>query len=246
LFCLPAAGVTSLSYNNLANYLGQDRPFYSFEYVGMDGESEPQKTVAEIAQYNIELLRSIQPEGPYYLAGMCFGAVVAYEMAHQLLDQNQEIAFLGILDSRNLPRQKENLFPRILRFMVDVNQKIFFGKLPIKLRGLDFRLDKEGLDDETIRNITRVYEAHAYAHLCYISPPLPVKISLFMTEWEHSDFLKEKWQMASTKILDVVPIPGVHQTLNQTKTEMATFMDEPHIQTVAQLIQQRLEIAEER
>ena len=37
-------------------------------------------------------------EGPYFLGGLCFGGMVAFEMARQLLEQGQEVALLVLLD----------------------------------------------------------------------------------------------------------------------------------------------------
>ena len=42
-------------------------------------------------------MKTIQPEGPYRLAGYSFGACVAIEMTHQLLRHNQHTS-LTLLD----------------------------------------------------------------------------------------------------------------------------------------------------
>jgi thioesterase domain-containing protein len=46
----------------------------------------------------VKEIRSIQPAGPYLLAGYSFGGVVAYEMAQQLTASGSNIALLGIID----------------------------------------------------------------------------------------------------------------------------------------------------
>jgi len=38
-----------------------------------------------MAAYYIKALRTVQPEGPYFLGGWSFGGLVAFEMAQQLL-----------------------------------------------------------------------------------------------------------------------------------------------------------------
>ena len=43
----------------------------------------------------INEMRSIQPEGPYYLGGFCLGSYVALEMVHQLEADGQEVG-LGL------------------------------------------------------------------------------------------------------------------------------------------------------
>jgi aspartate racemase len=44
-------------------------------------------------------MRSIQPEGPYFLAGIYCGGRVAYEMAQQLHAQGQKVALLALVDT---------------------------------------------------------------------------------------------------------------------------------------------------
>jgi len=52
-----------------------------------------------MAAHYTALLRAAQPSGPYYLAGWCYGGLVAVEMAQQLLAENQEVAFLALLET---------------------------------------------------------------------------------------------------------------------------------------------------
>ena len=85
LFCVPPAGTTAMRFEKLIKYLGDDQPAYSFEYAGMDGKTEPFTTIQFMAQAFIQELRVVQPEGPYFICGMCFGGIVAYEMAQQLI-----------------------------------------------------------------------------------------------------------------------------------------------------------------
>jgi surfactin family lipopeptide synthetase A len=46
----------------------------------------------------VRYLRELQPAGPYYLAGLCIDALVAYEMARQLISEGQEVALLALFD----------------------------------------------------------------------------------------------------------------------------------------------------
>jgi thioesterase domain-containing protein len=49
----------------------------------------------------IEKMRSVQPEGPYNIAGLCVNGVIAYEMAKQLQEAGQEIGVLALFDAQN-------------------------------------------------------------------------------------------------------------------------------------------------
>lgn len=55
--------------------------------------------VEELAQEYIEIIRRQQDVGPYHLAGMSFGGIVAFEAAQQLRAAGQEVAFLGLIDA---------------------------------------------------------------------------------------------------------------------------------------------------
>jgi thioesterase domain-containing protein len=210
----------------------------------MDGEYQPHKTIDEIARYNIKVIQSVQPEGPYFLGGMCFGAVVAFEMAHQLINLGQDTAFVGLFDARNIPAQKTPFFARLVKFFININKTFFQGKIPFKLRGLDLRMNQEVADDSVLESIYNVFETHAYAHLCYTSPPLPATLTLFMTEWKGAGRMIRNWQQATKNELDVVIIPGVHGPYDVKDETDLTYLDEPHIQEFARLFTEKLEEVE--
>lgn len=87
-----------IHYRMLAHYLGPDQPFYGLQPRGMDGKEPFHTSVKEMAAYYIDALRKVQPEGPYYVGGYCFGATIAFEMAHQLQQQGQRVALLVSLN----------------------------------------------------------------------------------------------------------------------------------------------------
>lgn len=97
-FCIAGGGGNVLYFYHLSCYLGQDQPFYALQAVGLDGESEPFTRVEDLAAHYIELIKSIQPKGPYFLGGHSFGGLVAFEVAQQLQKQGDEIALLAVLD----------------------------------------------------------------------------------------------------------------------------------------------------
>ncbi|RUS94201.1 hypothetical protein DSM106972_093980 [Dulcicalothrix desertica PCC 7102] len=99
LFCVhPIFGVV-LPYFELAHYLGKNQPFYGLQPVGIDGESTPLTRIEDMATCYIKALRTVQPNGPYFLAGWSFGGLVAFEMAQQLQSNGDEVALLALLDT---------------------------------------------------------------------------------------------------------------------------------------------------
>jgi amino acid adenylation domain-containing protein len=78
---------------NLRLGLDKNFSFYSFHY----GSTFSSCIENIAAQYLAEVYK-IQPSGPYLLGGFSIGAVIAFEMAQQLLAQGQEVALLFLLD----------------------------------------------------------------------------------------------------------------------------------------------------
>jgi amino acid adenylation domain-containing protein len=95
LFAVHAGAGNVLFYQRLSLHLGMDQPFYAFQAKGINGTELPLLKMDEMVNYYISELRKVQPEGPYYLAGYCFGADVTYEMAYQLAMQGEKIGLLA-------------------------------------------------------------------------------------------------------------------------------------------------------
>jgi amino acid adenylation domain-containing protein len=64
---------------------------------------ERQPTIDEAARRYVDLIRRHQAHGPYHLVGLCFGGIVAHEIARQLEELGETVAIVTIIDSR-LPR----------------------------------------------------------------------------------------------------------------------------------------------
>ncbi|MDH7486311.1 MAG: amino acid adenylation domain-containing protein [Anaerolineae bacterium] len=106
LFCVhPPSGVV-FPYYSLARYLDSDQPLYGVQDVSLDGQTEPYTRVEDMAAHYVEAIRTVQPEGPYFLAGWSLGGVLAFEMAQQLHRQGQEVALLGMIDTSAPARRK--------------------------------------------------------------------------------------------------------------------------------------------
>ncbi len=98
-FCVHPAGGDVLCFFSLARHVGADQPFFGIQARGLEDEGEPFATLAEMAAHYVAELRRVQPAGPYHLGGWSFGGLAAFEMACQLADAGQEVAFLAVLDT---------------------------------------------------------------------------------------------------------------------------------------------------
>ncbi|NER80069.1 MAG: hypothetical protein F6K42_10890, partial [Leptolyngbya sp. SIO1D8] len=59
---------------------------------------DPANYIGALAACYVDEILSVQPQGPYFLGGYCFGGLVAFEMAQQLQTQGHEVAWLTIID----------------------------------------------------------------------------------------------------------------------------------------------------
>ena len=69
-------------------------------------------TVEKIAEEYLKEVRTVQPEGPYFLIGECISGIVAYEMAQQLIAQGQQIASITLLDTIRPTKRRYFSFQR--------------------------------------------------------------------------------------------------------------------------------------
>jgi thioesterase domain-containing protein/acyl carrier protein len=83
----------------LSPYLDLDQPVYGLSFLAMFEKQVTLTTLKEIAASYIESIRSVQPKGPYYIAGHSSGGTVALEMAQMLDAQGEKIALLALLDT---------------------------------------------------------------------------------------------------------------------------------------------------
>jgi amino acid adenylation domain-containing protein len=82
----------------LAVELGLDRPFLAVNVPDGKDLTAPYR-IEEIAALQIEIIRKIQPEGPYFLGGWCRAGVIAYEIAQQLRAQGEEVGLIVLFES---------------------------------------------------------------------------------------------------------------------------------------------------
>jgi acyl transferase domain-containing protein/thioesterase domain-containing protein/acyl carrier protein len=89
----------TLLYRNLALKLEPGHPVYGIQpEINARGEYA-QTTVRDWAAAHIRTLRRVQPQGPYMIAGLCAGGVIAVEMARQLQEAGERTSYVGILDA---------------------------------------------------------------------------------------------------------------------------------------------------
>jgi thioesterase domain-containing protein/acyl carrier protein len=101
LFLMHSHGGNVLEYYPLAKCLEADQPVYALQARGLDGNIIKDQSFETMAAAHLAELRSLQPEGPYFLGGYCLGGMLALETAQQLLAVGEEVALVLLIQSIN-------------------------------------------------------------------------------------------------------------------------------------------------
>ncbi len=101
LFCVAGVGGNPMNLFHLAVALGNDQPFWGLQLRGVDGQQLPHRSVEAMAEEMLGDIRTLQPHGPYYLAGYSFGGLAALEMAQRLRDVGESVGLVVLFDTMN-------------------------------------------------------------------------------------------------------------------------------------------------
>lgn len=85
------------------NLLGADQPVWAFQARGLDGLQEPRSTIDAMAEDYLVEMRRQRSQGPYFLGGLCAGALVAVAMANRLREAGEPMLPLLLLDPPDRP-----------------------------------------------------------------------------------------------------------------------------------------------
>jgi amino acid adenylation domain-containing protein/non-ribosomal peptide synthase protein (TIGR01720 family) len=85
-------------YRDLAIALEESHIIYGIQARGLVKSSPLPETMDDMVMDYIQQIRTVQPEGPYLIAGHCFGDIVAYNLVKQMENMNQEVERLIMFD----------------------------------------------------------------------------------------------------------------------------------------------------
>ena len=99
LYVISGVGGNVIKFHSLAFYLGEEQPVFGLLPRGLDGREPFISRLEDLATYYVEAIRTVQPTGPYRVAGYSFGGIVAFEVARQLVERGESIDLLVLFDT---------------------------------------------------------------------------------------------------------------------------------------------------
>ena len=192
---------TGFLYQEMIGHLDKEQPVYIIQ--------EPLDKAPEMASRCIQQIRNIQPQGPYNLLGHSYEGLVTYEIGRQLQAQNEQIAFLGMVDTpipevENRARHETSLYKRYrrLKIVFGLSQKHIFNFFKERI---DYKLsDKFFPLLSTLEKLTNEHEVKSY----------PGKITIYAAVYEFykledANLGWDKWVDA----IEIHEIPGTHRSM---------------------------------
>jgi amino acid adenylation domain-containing protein len=99
LFCLHPGSGLCWPYTNLLQATDAEQPIYGVQARGFrEGDVLP-RSIKEVVEDALQTVRSVQPTGPYHLAGWSFGGVVAHLLATRLQAEGEKVDRLILFDA---------------------------------------------------------------------------------------------------------------------------------------------------
>jgi thioesterase domain-containing protein/acyl carrier protein len=85
--------------HGLAREMGEDQPFYAVHPHGLGGSAVPE-TIEAMAEELSAAIRRVRPHGPFIVGGHCNGAVIAVEVARQLIAHGEQVPLVLVVDGK--------------------------------------------------------------------------------------------------------------------------------------------------
>lgn len=234
-FCVHPAGGNVFCYTELSDCLGTEQPFYGLQSLDLTGKQNPPICIEDISARYIKELQDVCSFGPYRLGGWSLGGIIAFEMAHQLIEQGHTVSLLVLIDSYT---------PKILDIPEDIDDSILFISFMRDLAEMagtdvsDLSLSVDELpsasDDrfsfilqqarknsilppevteEQIKHLWYIFKSNMQAVSSYQPPSYPGSIHLFTGTDKPFEVAANGWADLAQGGVKIHNIPGNHYSL---------------------------------
>ena len=235
----------------LAQKLGQEQPFLGLDLPFTDAIKLPVPyRLEDIASLLVEALQEVQPHGPYYLAGLCVNAVLAYEVARQLRHKDEKVELVAMFDGHNQAYYKNPLkdgrysqrvkyhLSNLLQLEAREAPSYLLDRLEEARRKIErtvWQLTSDrSAGNDRLRNTDNI--VHPAFHR-YEPQPYPGKIVLLQSsDWPAGPYFDFKlgWTELVSDGVEFHRIPGDHPSM----------FTEPNVNLVAERLLEHLSAAE--
>jgi amino acid adenylation domain-containing protein len=228
----------------LGRYLGSDQHVFALPL--QEPDLRPYERIEQLAAALEKKVRSVQPEGPYYLAGYCYEGLVAIELARQLGQAGHAVAFLGLMECapfgprHRLTRRAVSRPPLASRLwthlsaLTRMSPRYWLGWLVGRVRTV-FRLTWWRLFPDA----APVFPMHWGEKLIrsirsYRPRWFPDRVTVFLAaERPQAELDAEAWRKQGIKRFKLVTVPGGHTSM----------WEKPHVAVVGEQLRVSLEEA---
>jgi len=139
---------------SLVRRMGSDRRVLGIRSTRIERLPAPH-TIERIASECVVRLRRHFPQGPYALGGWCAAGIVALEMARQLEEDREQVAFVALFDARDVFLPPMNQTRRVLIRSWRFAQKIAFFASKVRRRGMQLLWQRAATWSVGVREATR-------------------------------------------------------------------------------------------
>jgi len=175
LFLVHGAGGNVFLYKELAEHLHNEIPVYGVQSIFLVNNDFTERKIIDMADRYVNEILTVQPEGPYHLAGYCMGGTVALEIAQQLQRRGKSVAMLALLETYNVNtlnksallkffNKIQNLFFHIGNYLASSEGRaLFFNKkLMVEKERITIRLK---ILLSRLRNLIKPASSPKYPHI---------------------------------------------------------------------------------
>ena len=188
----------SLSYTKLAKRLG------TYSVAIQRTPEAPVSSFEEMTAFYLKHLKSVQPKGPYKLVGVCYGAIVAYELMRQLIEEGEMVDLAILINNSPVNKNRPTIFNREgLPLPNAMAHPFYFYESTLKLNLRDNRKlveEHNSIDVDLTKLTTDLLEAY---------PWLPSSVSELAKAYEEFvKTLKPAWCGYTPKSIENVELIG--------------------------------------
>ncbi|EHU3348735.1 amino acid adenylation domain-containing protein [Acinetobacter baumannii] len=235
-------GGSTFCYMELSRHLNPNRTLRAIQSPGLIEADAAEVAIEEMATLYIAEMRKMQPQGPYFLGGWCFGGAIAYEISRQLRQMGQQVTGIVMIDTRapipeNVPEDADDAmllswFARDLaapygkkltipaQYLRELSPDQMFDHVLKEAKAINvLPLDADPSD---FRLYFDTYLANGIALQTYFPEPEDFPILLVKAKDEPEDFGESLgWDQLVKDTLTQVDLPGDHSSIMYAENVVA-------------------------